>query len=85
MYESPHRLLKLLMDLKEYCGEYRELQVSRELTKKFEEHIGSNIREVIKYFEFKEIIGEFTLVLKGNTREKKSKLDSISIKKSLVI
>ena len=53
LYESPHRLLKLLRELKEYCGGDRELQVSRELTKKFEEHIGSNINEVIKYFEFK--------------------------------
>ena len=44
----------------------RELQVSRELTKKFEEHIGNLIlNDVLKYFEFKEIIGEFTLVIKG--------------------
>ena len=83
LYESPHRLLKLLIDLKKYCGEYRELQVSRELTKKFEEHIGSNIGEVLKYFEFREIIGEFTLVLKGKTIEKELKFDSISIKQDL--
>ena len=57
------------MDLKKYCGEYRELQVSRELTKKFEEHIGSNIGEVLKYFEFREIIGEFTLVLSGCSQD----------------
>ena len=53
-----------------------------ELTKNLRS-ILDQILEVIKYFEFKEIIGEFTLVLKGNTREKKSKLDSISIKQEL--
>ena len=83
LYESPHRLIKLLKELKEYCGEYREIQVSRELTKKFEEHIGSNIKEVLKYFELKEVIGEFTIVLKGINKEKQSEFDPISIKKDL--
>ena len=43
IYESPHRLIKLLNELKVYCGGEREIQVSRELTKKFEEHIGNDI------------------------------------------
>ena len=33
IYESPHRLMKLLIQLKEYCGGEREIQVFRELTK----------------------------------------------------
>ena len=45
----PHRLKKLLVELKEYCGGDREIQVSRELTKKFEEHIGNNINDVINF------------------------------------
>ena len=59
-------LKKLLKELKEYCGGEREIQVSRELTKKFEEHIGNNINEVIKFFEDKEILGEITIVIKRN-------------------
>ena len=65
IYESPHRINKLLAELKNYCGGEREIQLSRELTKKFEEHIGNNIDEVIEKIKFKDILGEITLVIKG--------------------
>ena len=69
IYESPHRLMKLLFQLKEYCGGEREIQVFRELTKKFEEHIGNNINEVLDFFEDRKILGEITLVVKGINKE----------------
>ena len=69
IYESPHRLMKLLSQLKEYCGGEREIQVFRELTKKFEEHIGHNVDEVLDFFEGKEILGEITIVIKGINKE----------------
>ena len=72
IYESPHRLMKLLIQLKEYCGGEREIQVFRELTKKFEEHIGNNINEVLDFFEGKEILGEITVVIKGINKEIKN-------------
>jgi 16S rRNA (cytidine1402-2'-O)-methyltransferase len=72
IYESPHRLMKLLLQLKEYCGGKREIQVFRELTKKFEENIGNNINEVLDFFEGKEILGEITLVIKGVNKEKQN-------------
>ena len=51
LFESPHRIIKLLYDLKKYCGGAREIFISRELTKKFEENIGSSINEIIDVFE----------------------------------
>ena len=69
LFEAPHRLKKLLIELKESLGGAREIQVSRELTKKFEEHIGNTINEVIEYFDGKEVLGEITIIIKG---EKKS-------------
>ena len=69
IYESPHRLMKLLFQLKEYCGGEREIQVFRELTKKFEEHIGNNVNEVLDFFEDRKILGEITLVVKGINKE----------------
>tara|TARA_Y100000589_G_scaffold135475_1_gene129649 strand:+ start:250 stop:1116 length:867 start_codon:yes stop_codon:yes gene_type:complete len=65
LFESPNRLKKLLIELREYCGGEREILINRELTKKFEEHIGNNIDQVINYFEGKEVIGEITIVIKG--------------------
>ena len=65
IYESPKRLKKLLKELLEFCGGDREIMVARELTKKYEEHVGNNINNVIKYFDDKEVIGEITIVVKG--------------------
>ena len=83
LYESPHRLKKLLRELKEYCGGDREIHIFRELTKKFEEHIGDNINDVIDYFENKEILGEITLVIKGRNIVKNKKFDELVLKKEL--
>ena len=84
MFESPNRLKKLLSELKEYCGGDRKIQVSRELTKKFEEHIGSNISEVQDYFERKEVLGEITIVIKGIKKNSKdSEFDKFELKKDL--
>ena len=65
IYESPKRLIKLLKELLVYCGGDREIIVARELTKKFEEHVGNNINNVIEFFRDKDIIGEITIFIKG--------------------
>ena len=65
LFESPHRLSKLLKELKDFCGGEREIQVSREITKKYEEHLNFTVNKVIEYFERKEVVGEITLVIKG--------------------
>jgi len=83
LFESPHRLKKLLKELKETCGGEREIQVFRELTKKFEEHIGSNIDMVIEFFKKKEVIGEITLVIKGISKRKNSIINKSALKKEL--
>jgi 16S rRNA (cytidine1402-2'-O)-methyltransferase len=69
IYESPKRLIKLLQELLEFCGGDREIMVARELTKKFEEHVGNNINNVIEFFRDKNIIGEITVVVKGKKRD----------------
>ena len=84
LFESPNRLKKLLSELKEYCGGYREIQISRELTKKFEEHVGYNIDEVQDFFEKEEVLGEITVVIKGIIRNpKNSEIDDYQAKKEL--
>jgi len=82
IYESPRRCKKLLGELFEVCGGDREIMVARELTKKFEEHIGRNINQVIEFFKDKEVIGEITIVIKG-IKKGDLNFDKFSIKKDL--
>lgn len=64
-YESPHRLLKTLNQFKEYFGDDRQVSVSRELTKLFEETKNGTISEVIEYFSIGKIKGEIVIVVGG--------------------
>ena len=82
IYESPKRVKKLLKELFFFCGGDREIIIARELTKKFEEHIGGNINEVSKLFKNKEVIGEITIVVKG-INKKDLNLDKLVIKRDL--
>ena len=83
LFESPRRLKNLLKEIKEFCGEEKEIQVSRELTKKYEENICSNIKNVIDYFENKEILGEITIVIKGIDSDNKLEFNKFELKKEL--
>jgi 16S rRNA (cytidine1402-2'-O)-methyltransferase len=65
MYESPHRLLKTLEQMKEYLGADRRASVSRELTKMYEETVNGTLEEIIQYFVAKTIKGEIVIVVAG--------------------
>lgn len=67
-YESPYRVLKTLIQLAEVMGEDREVSVSRELTKKFEETTHGTLKEVIMHFTVNEPRGEFVIVLNGKEK-----------------
>jgi 16S rRNA (cytidine1402-2'-O)-methyltransferase len=64
-YESPHRLLKSLEEFITFFGEEREVSVSRELTKMYEETKRGTLAEVKNYFETHTIKGEFVICLAG--------------------
>ena len=83
LYESPHRLKKLLTELRVYCGGNREIQVFRELTKIHEENVGSNLNMVLNFFEDQEIKGEITLVIKGVEKNDKE-LNNLNLKQELI-
>lgn len=66
LYESPHRIVKLLGEIANVLGESRMVSVSRELTKKFEETVTGSPSEVLKDFEGRASIkGEFVVVIQG--------------------
>lgn len=63
-YESPHRILKLLNELKTYMGHQRYIAVARELTKKFEEIVRGTQEKVQQNFEHrKKIKGEIVVIV----------------------
>lgn len=70
MYESPHRLIKLLEQLLEFCDAERKISVSRELTKKFEETINGTVTELLQHFLQHEPRGEFVVVVEGKNKTK---------------
>ncbi len=64
LYESPHKLLKTLKDLKEFLGEERQVAVCRELTKIHEEVRKDSLENLVKHYEANpNIKGEIVLVI----------------------
>lgn len=64
-YESPFRLQKTLEQFAEYYGEDRQVCVSRELTKMFEENVRGTVKEVHEYYKTHTLKGEIVIVLAG--------------------
>ena len=64
-YESPHKLIKTLTHFCEYFGEDRQLSVSRELTKLYEETIRGTAKEVLEHYTNKPPKGEIVIVVAG--------------------
>ena len=83
VFEAPHRLNKLLNELREYCGADREVIVCRELTKKFEEQICDSLDNLEDFFKDREILGEITIVLKGIDKNNIVEINESDIKKEL--
>lgn len=64
LYESPHRLLKLLTELTEIFQDKRLISVSREITKIHEETVSGTANELHTYFSQKKVKGEIVVVIK---------------------
>ncbi len=64
-YESPFRLLKLLHEIAEYFGVERQVAVSRELSKIYEENLRAPVGELIEQLKDRTIKGEIVVVIKG--------------------
>lgn len=62
IYESPHRLLRTLGDIKEYLGD-REIAICREITKIYEETLRCKVSEAIEHFTKNRPRGEFVLLI----------------------
>jgi 16S rRNA (cytidine1402-2'-O)-methyltransferase len=67
LFESPHRIKRLLADIVEHCGEDRIVAVARELTKKFEEIVRGKATDILSEFsERASIKGEIVVIISGS-------------------
>lgn len=65
IYESPHRIKRLIEELKTVFGGQRLVSISRELSKIHQENIRGTLDEVDKNLESKNIKGEVILIING--------------------
>ena len=64
-YESPYKLYKTLKDFYDFFGPDREISISKELTKIFENTKRGKIKDFLDSYENKKLKGEFVIVVKG--------------------
>lgn len=83
-YEAPHRLKEFLNDLVLVLGN-RQVSISRELTKKYEETFRGTVEEGIEYFIKNEPRGEFVIVVEGGSGlVASSTYDEMSIEEHII-
>ena len=71
-YESPLRLVKTLDEFVIYFGAGRQVSVSRELSKMFEENQRGTLQELADYFREKTVKGEIVIVVEGAEKNSRS-------------
>ena len=65
-YESPHKLIKTLTQLITYFNGERQVAISREMTKIYEETYRGTLEEAVVHFNEKVPKGEFVVCISGN-------------------
>lgn len=68
-YESPHKLIKTLTNFCEYFGDDRQISVSRELSKLYEETIRGTTKEVLEHYIDKPPKGEIVICVSGKSKD----------------
>ncbi|ACX83959.1 putative methyltransferase [Blattabacterium sp. (Periplaneta americana) str. BPLAN] len=64
LYESPHRLLRTLNDLKDFFGLKRNIVICKEISKMFQETLRGNIEDLILYYKkIKKVLGEYVIII----------------------
>ncbi len=66
-YEAPHRISEMLLSLNKILGN-RNISISREISKKFEEIYRGTIEDILPQME--DVKGELVIVVEGNNEKK---------------
>lgn len=70
LYESPHRLEKLLEEI-ETIDESRELFLAKEMSKKYQTYYRSDVKSIRKKLQELTVRGEWVVVVKANPKTEK--------------
>lgn len=65
LYESPHKLVKTLTQIGEFFGLAREITVSRELSKIYQETKRGTVKSVLEYYNENPPKGEIVITISG--------------------
>ena len=72
LYESPHKIIKTLGQIVEFCGSDRPVALSREISKKYEETLRGSAGEVLTQVEQRGgVKGEIVLIIGGKTKQER--------------
>lgn len=69
LYESPHRLIRLLEEIQEVLGEDRPIVVAKEVTKLYEGFYRGNAGEILDRLRGEKVLGEYTVLIAGVSPE----------------
>ncbi len=88
LYESPHRLSKTLEILDQQGLGHRQMSISREITKRYEETRYGTIKEHLHYYQEQSPRGEYVLCIEGRTADEGNaaaglELESLSLEEHL--
>ncbi len=78
IYESPHRVEKLLQEILRVLGD-RKVSIAREISKLHESFLHARVSELLEHPEIKHPKGEFVVVLEGSSEEKETELSDEDI------
>jgi 16S rRNA (cytidine1402-2'-O)-methyltransferase len=67
-YESPRKLIKTLSHICEYFGEDRQVSVSRELTKLYEETQRGTAKSILEHYTNRPPKGEIVIIVAGKSK-----------------
>jgi len=63
LYESPHKIQKTLKEIVENFGASQKVSISREISKKFEEHLRGEASYLLQQIEEKPLKGEMVVII----------------------
>lgn len=65
IYVSPHKLNKTLEEIVMYFGPNRQISISRELSKIYEETLRGTAQSILEHYNSKQVKGELVLIISG--------------------